>query len=244
MRETPTKPKRFYEAATVLPESAGFVLTLDGRPARTPAKAPLVLATEALGEAVAAEWNAQGEFIDPATMPLTRIANSAIDGVSREMDAVRAEIARYAGSDLVMYRAGDPEALVAEQGQAWDPILDWAHRTLGARFVLSQGVTFVEQPEASLARIRETLARETSPFRLAALHVLTTLSGSVLLALMVATGAIEADAAWRAAHVDEFHQESRWGVDAEAIGRRTKREAEFQAATRILALTPFPAVDR
>lgn len=237
MRETPAKPKRFYEAAAARPEAGGFVLTLDGRPARTPSKAPLVLPTEALGEAVAAEWNQQGEFIDPASMPLTRIANSAIDGVAREMDAVRAEIARYAGSDLVMYRAGDPDALVAEQGAAWDPILDWAHREHGARFLLSQGVTFVDQPETSLARIREALARETSPFRLAALHVLTTLSGSVLLALMIAAGAIEADTAWRAAHVDELHQESRWGTDAEATERRAKRETEFQAATRILALT-------
>lgn len=237
MPDVPNRPKRFYETATAEPIADGYVLTLDGRPARTPAKNPLVLPTQALGEAVAAEWAAQGEAIDPASMPLTRIANSAIDGVAREIDAVRAELARYAGSDLVMYRAGEPEALVEGQAAAWDPILAWAHGTLGARFLLSEGVSFVTQPETSLARVRDALGRETSPFRLAALHVLTTLSGSVLLALMLADGAIGTDEAWQAAHADELFQESRWGLDDEAAERRAKREVEFRAAARVLELT-------
>lgn len=238
MADKPTKPKRFYKEAAAAQGPNGFVLTLDGRAARTPGKAPLALPTQALGDAVAAEWSAQGETIDPATMPLTRIANSAIDGVAREMEAVRAELLRYAGSDLVMYRAGGPEGLVQAQADAWDPVLTWAHKTLGARFVLSQGVTFVEQPETSLVRIGAVLERETSPFRLAALHVMTTLSGSVLLALMHAAGAIDAALAWRAAHADELFQESRWGVDAEAAERRVRRETEFQAAAQVLELSP------
>ncbi|HMO28212.1 ATP12 family protein [Enterovirga sp.] len=237
MREPVAKPKRFYREAKAEAGLDGHVLMLDGRPARTPAKNPLALPTRALGEAVAAEWAAQGETIDPSSMPLTRFANSAIDGVARDMAAVRAELARYAGSDLVMYRADAPEGLVRAQAEAWDPVLDWARESLGARFVLSEGVTFVAQPETSLARVSAALEGETSPFRLAALHVMTTLSGSVLLALMHEAGAISAEAAWRAAHVDEFFQEILWGLDAEAAERRSRREAEFLAASRILALS-------
>lgn len=232
----PPKTKRFYKEASVEKRPEGHVLTLDGRPARTPARNLLALPTQALGEAVAAEWAAQGEAIDPAAMPLTKLANSAIDGVAREMDAVRAELARYAGSDLVMYRADGPDGLVEAQTKAWDPVLNWTREAHDARFILSEGVTFVEQPETSLARIRAALDQETSPFRLAALHVLTTLSGSLLLALMHEGGGIAADEAWRAAHVDELFQESRWGLDAEATERRTRREAEFQAAARMLEL--------
>lgn len=238
MADPPARPKRFYREAGLEATPGGFVLTLDGRPARTPARAPLALPTRALGEAVAAEWAAQGETIDPSTMPLTRLANSTIDGVAREPEAVRAELARYAGSDLVLYRADGPEGLVEAQAQAWDPVLDWVHEALGARFVLSEGVTFVAQPETSLARVRAVLEAETSPFRLAALHVMTTLSGSVLVALMQAAGAVDAEAAWEAAHVDETFQEARWGLDAEAAERRARRKAEFMAAARMLALTP------
>lgn len=231
------KPRRFYRTASAEPAGDGtFVLRLDGRPARTPARAPLALPTAALGEAVAVEWREQGERIDPATMPLTRLANTAIDGISRETEAVRADIARYAGSDLVAYRAGAPERLVAEQAAAWDPVLDWAQAALGARFVPSEGVMFVEQPETSLERVRERLARERSPFRLGALHVMTTLTGSLLLALMHADGALSADAAWAAAHVDELFQESQWGQDSEAAARRDARRSEFEAASRLLDL--------
>ena len=230
------KPKRFYRSAGVEPSEGGFVLTLDGRPARTPARAPLRLPTRALGEAVAAEWDGQGDTIEPASMPLTKLANTAIDGVSKEMDAVRADLARYAGSDLVAYRAGEPDRLVAEQALAWDPVLAFAREELGARFILSEGVTFVTQPEASLEQVRERLAAETSPFALAALHVMTTLTGSVLLALMHAGGRLSGEAAWEAAHVDERYQESRWGQDSEAVARREARRAEFEAASRLYRL--------
>lgn len=237
MSERRVGPRRFFERAEIEREGEGFRLALDGRPARTPGRALLVLPNAALGAAVAAEWNAQEAVIDPATMPLTRLANTALDGVAPVHDAVRDDLARFAGSDLVVYRAGEPDALVAEQARAWDPVLDWARTELGARFVLSEGITFVEQPPLSLERIRDRLAAETSPFRLAALHVLTTLSGSVLIALMHANGALDADAAWQAAHVDELFQESRWGADTEATARRSQRRAEFGVASRMLDLS-------
>ncbi|HEY0354359.1 MAG TPA: ATP12 family protein, partial [Enterovirga sp.] len=190
-----------------------------------------------LGEALAAEWNAQGETIDPASMPLTKLANTAIDGVAAETEAVRADIARYAGSDLVYYRAGEPDGLVRAQEAAWDPVLAWARDALGAMLVTSVGITFVQQPEIALARIRAVLEDEQSPLALAALHVMTTLTGSVLIALMHAAGAIDAERAWDVAHVDEHHQESFWGEDLEAAQRRERRQAEFRAASSFLALS-------
>ena len=236
MPEPASPIRRFYRAAAFEPAPDGFVLTLDGRPARTPGRAPLVLPKAALAEAVAREWHSQEGAIVPASMPITRLANSAIDGVAREVAAVRAEIARYAGSDLVVYRAGDPAGLVAAQSEAWDPVLAWADSRLGARFVRREGLMFVEQPPASLSRVRERLERISSPFALAALHVMTTLTGSALIALMVAAGALGPDEAWQAAHVDELFQESRWGADEEATARRTARERDFRAAATVLAL--------
>lgn len=237
MSKRPAGPRRFFERAEIEPDGEEFRLALDGRPARTPGRALLHLPNAALGAAVAEEWNAQGSVIDPATMPLTRLANSAIDGVAPAPEAVCDDLARFAASDLVIYRAGEPDALVAEQEKAWTPIVDWARTDLGARFVLSEGITFVEQPAPSLVRVRDRLVAETSPFRLVALHVVTTLSGSVLLALMHAARAIGADAAWDAAHVDELFQESRWGADADALARRDARRAEFGVASRMLDLT-------
>ncbi len=228
--------KRFYKQAGFEAGEGGFALTLDGRKARTPGRAPLALPTRPLAEAVAAEWEAQGDSVDPTTMPLTRLANSTIDGVAPRAEEVRADLVRYAGSDLVVYRAAEPEKLVTEQAAAWDPIHAWAHDELGAHFVLSEGVMFVEQPEGALSAIRAELARESSPFALAALHVMTTLTGSVLIALMHAAGRLSVEEAWRAAHADEFFQESRWGEDYEAAERRSRREAEFRAASRFLAL--------
>jgi chaperone required for assembly of F1-ATPase len=213
------------------------VLTLDGRPARTPARNPIAVPTRALGEALAAEWQAQADVIDPAAMPLTRLVNSAIDGVAGSMAEVAADIAKYAGSDLIVYRAGEPERLVVEQAEAWDPILAWAYAELGAQFILSEGVTFVAQPETAVAALQARIAEERSPFRLAALHVMTTLTGSALLALAHAAGRLTAAEAWAAAHVDERFQERVWGEDEEAMQRRARREAEFLAASLVYALS-------
>lgn len=229
-------PRRFYERAGVEPRDGGFALVLDARPARTPGRNPLAAPTRALGEAIAAEWAAQGETIDPGSMPITRIVNSAIDGVAREREAVRAEIAKYAGSDLVCYRAGEPERLVAAQNAAWGPVLAFARESLGARFALAEGVMFVDQPPEAIAAIEARLAREACAFRIAALHVMTTLTGSALIALAAADGALDGEEAWRAAHVDEIAQESVWGEDAQALARRTARKREFDAALMVWTL--------
>jgi chaperone required for assembly of F1-ATPase len=228
--------RRFYKEAGIAEGEGGFALTLDGRQARTPGRAPLALPTRPLAEAVAAEWEAQGASIDPTSMPLTRLANSTIDGVAPRLVEVRDDLVRYAGSDLVFYRAAEPEKLVAEQAAAWDPVHAYARDSLGAHFVLSEGVMFVEQPEEAIAAIRREIEREPSPFAIAALHVMTTLTGSVLMALMHAAGRLSAEDAWRAAHADELFQESRWGEDYEALQRRQGREAEFRAASRFLGL--------
>ena len=234
-------PKRFYKQATAEPRDGAFALLLDGRPARTPARAALSLPTRAAAEAIAAEWAAQGEFIDPASMPMTRLVNSAIDGVSRAMAETAAEVVKFAGSDLVCYRAGEPDKLAIAQAQAWNPALDFARDKLGARLVLAEGVMFVAQPEEALAAVARAVeaiadAGMAGPLRLAALNVMTSLTGSAVLALAVAQGAMSAEEAWRAAHVDEDFQIQAWGADAEAAERRERRWLDMQAAARLCAL--------
>jgi chaperone required for assembly of F1-ATPase len=202
---------------------------------RTPAKAELAVPTRALAEAIAAEWEGQAERIDAATMPLTRLVNTAIDGVAARMSQVQADIAAFAMSDLVCYRADEPEPLVQRQRQHWDPVLAWAREALGARFEVATGLMPVAQPEQTRAAVAASL-EGLDAFRLAALHVMTTLTGSALLALAHARGALTAEAAWAAAHVDEDFQISQWGEDTEAAARRARRWAEMQAASRLLAL--------
>ncbi|WP_029029247.1 ATP12 family chaperone protein [Salinarimonas rosea] len=227
----PELPRRFYERASAEPHpDGGFALHLDGRPAKTPGKRALRAPSRGAGDALAAEWQAQGERIDPTAMPLTRLLNVAIDAVGAAMEPVAEEIVKYAGSDLVCYRAGDPEALVAAQARAWDPVLAFVRERLGARFLLAEGVMFVEQPREALDAVAERVSRETSPFALAALSVMTTLTGSALIALAVADGALAPDEAWEAAHADELHQERVWGADAIAVERREARRREFEAA--------------
>ena len=232
----PPPPKRFYKQAGVDEREGVFHLSLDGRHARTPARHPLAVPTRALAEAVAAEWDRQGDTIDPTAMPVTRIVNSAIDGVSARTAEVVADIAKYAGSDLTCYRAGEPERLARAQDTAWRPVLDWAKETHGARFNLAEGVIHVAQPEEAVAAVRRAVERIDSPFALAALHVMTTLTGSVLIALAHASGAIDVDQAWAAAHVDEVFQESLWGEDYEAMERRKRREGDFRAASEVYRL--------
>lgn len=232
----PALPKRFYKQAGVEERDGLFVLTLDGRPAKTPAKQPLGVPSRPLAEALAEEWAGQGSEIDPAAMPVTRIVNSAIDGVAARRTEVVDDLVRYAGSDLVYYRAGEPARLANAQEAAWKPVLDWAREVHGARFALAEGVMHVAQPEEALSAIRRAIEAVESPFALAALHVMTTLSGSVLIALAHAAGRLSAAEAWAAAHVDELYQESVWGEDAEAMERRRRREADFLAASRIFHL--------
>ena len=232
----PELPKRFYKSAEAAREEDGYTVHLDGRPVRTPAKTPLNVPSEALALALAAEWNAQAEVIDPASMPLTRIVNSTIDGVARDVDAVREEIVRYSGSDLICYRADSPERLVERQRLNWDPILDWTSTELGAEFLATEGIQFVEQPEASREVIRATLSK-LNEFQVAGLSVVTTLTGSALIALAVLKGRLDSAEAWRLAHVDEDWNIELWGEDEEARKRGEGRVKEMEAAVRLIALT-------
>jgi chaperone required for assembly of F1-ATPase len=234
-----TLPKRFYKEASAAERDGAFALLLDGRPARTPTRNALALPSRAAGEALAAEWARQDGLIDPASMPLTRISNSAIDGVAQNFDATAADIARYGGSDLVCYRAGGPEALTRAQAAHWDPILDYAREKLGARLICAEGVNHVEQPEPARRAIAGAVRRiagegPAAPFALAALHVMTTLTGSALLALAVADGVLTPAEAWAAAHVDEDFQARVWGADEEALARRARRWADMEAAALLL----------
>jgi chaperone required for assembly of F1-ATPase len=230
----PELPRRFYKEAQAVEEDGRYQLRLDGRPARTPARNPLAVPSRRLAAALEEEWRRQAEWIDPATMPVTRLANSAIDGVAPHMAAVRAEVLGYAGSDLLCYRAGEPAGLAERQARQWDPVLAWAERRLAARFALAEGVMHVAQPAETLDAFDAALARFDEAFRLAALHVATTLTGSALLALALGEGAIAVEEAWAAAHVDEDWNMERWGEDAEALARRARRFEEFRAAALAL----------
>ena len=233
--------KRFYATAAVAPHDDGFAVMLDGRPLLTPAKARLSLPTRAAAEAIAGEWLAQGEEIDPAEMPLTRIVNSAIDGVARTMEAVAEDIVKYAGTDLVCYRAEGPDSLVKAQAEAWNPVLAFAAADMGARFLCAEGITHVAQPESSMAAVRAKLGRVTgtgaaAPVALACLSVMTGLTGSLLIVLARVSGAMSLAQAWAAAHVDEDFQMRLWGADQEAMDRRARRFAEMAAADRLWQL--------
>jgi len=229
-------PKRFYTDVAVSDEGSGAGLLLDGKPVRTPGKVPLMVPTKRLAEAIAEEWRAQSEQIDPRTMPLTKLANSAIDGVEGHTEAVSDDIMAHAGADLLCYRASGPEGLLAAQAAHWDPIVAWAKEVLDAPLNLAEGIVHVAQPDASLTAIRKAL-EGLDAFGLAALHVMTALTGSALLALAVAKKRLEPEAAWDAAHVDEDFQISQWGEDAEAKDRRAARKRDFDAAARTLELS-------
>jgi chaperone required for assembly of F1-ATPase len=228
-------PKRFYKEVTTKSEGEGVSVRLDGKPVRTPAKAPLILPNTALAEAVAAEWRAQGERIDPETMPLTKLADSTIDGVRGREDAVLGDILRYAGSDLVCYRAEGPPGLAVAQAKHWDPMLDFAKDRLAAPLRLAQGVVPAEQPPASLDAIKGRL-QTFDAWELGALHALTGVAGSALLALAVALKHLSPEQAWEVAHVDEDWQISQWGQDEEARIKRANRWRDFAAAAHMLKL--------
>lgn len=230
-------PKRFYTNAAAGPEAAGgFPILLDGRSAKTPRRSVLQLPTLALGQAVAAEWQAQTQQINPALMPLTRLANTAIDGVTGRETDVRVDIVEYSGSDLVCYRAESPEALVRRQAERWDPVLAWAQDRLGVALRTASGLMPVKQPP-TVATAFAGAIQPLEAFQLTGLHVMTTLMGSAMLALAVLEGHLTADAAWTAAHVDEDWQIAQWGGDAEAETRRARRWTEMSAASRMLQLS-------
>ncbi|EGP06732.1 ATPase [Bradyrhizobiaceae bacterium SG-6C] len=224
--------KKFYTSAGVAEGPGGFGVTLDGKQVRTPGKNLLAAPTRDLAEAIAAEWDAQGENIDPMSMPLTRLANSVIDGVAANVQAVADDAAKYLETDLLFYRAGFPDALVARQAEHWDPVLRWAADSLGAHFILGEGVVHVRQPETAVAAARAALPSEAWPA--GAFHVVTTMTGSALLALALKHGILDGSQVWAAAHVDEDWNSEKWGADEEVAARRASKFRDFEAAVRVL----------
>jgi chaperone required for assembly of F1-ATPase len=224
--------KRFYARAGIAETPGGFAITLDDKPVRTPSRHQMAVPSREIAEAIAAEWDAQKEIIDPVTMPVTRLANSVIDAVAERVEAVADDIAKYFQSDMLFYRAGHPAELVANEAAHWDPVLFWAADTLGAHFILAEGIVHVRQPDQAVAAARAVLPDD--PWSVAALHVVTTLTGSALLALALLRGALDEDQVWAAAHVDEDWNIQQWGVDEEVAARRLARFLDFRAATSVL----------
>lgn len=224
------KAKRFWKQAVAEACDGGFTVKLDGRAVKTPARRPLVLPSLAMAQAVAAEWDAQQGLVKPETMPVTRAANSALDKVSEQFTEVADLLAAYGASDLLCYRATDPAELIARQGAAWDPLLDWSATALNAPLLSTQGVVHIAQPEASIARL-SALVHGFTPFQLAAVHDLIAISGSLVLALAVTQGRISVEQAWDLSRIDETWQNELWGVDDDAAALESlKRQALIEAA--------------
>lgn len=224
-------PKRFYKEVAIGEDAGRFTIELDGRTVKTPAKKLLSLPTRAAAELVAREWQDQVDVINPGTMPITRLVNSALDGVANELDAVLEDIVKYAGTDLLCYRADTPQSLIDAQAGKWDPVLYWAADTLGARFILAQGIIHQEQPAPAIAAFAKALGKYRDPLAVGALHTITSLTGSALLALALAEGRLTAEEAWTAAHADEDWNIEQWGSDAEAEARRAHRWQDMKASS-------------
>lgn len=223
--------KRFWKQVDI--DNRG--IALDGRPVRTPGRTPLVLPTEALAEAVAEEWRAVGETIDPRTMPLTGLSNAAIDRIAPDRERFAAGLAAYGESDLLYYRADMPEPLVDRQVAHWDPLLDWARGRYDVHFETATGVMHKAQPEATVTRLSDAVAA-LDPFRLAGLSPLVTVSGSLVAALALLEGAADPETIWTAAQVDEAWQAEMWGEDELATKARDAKRADFDAGVRFLSL--------
>jgi chaperone required for assembly of F1-ATPase len=226
-------PKRFYKTVTISEGDEGFAIELDGKAVRTPARHKLTVSTQTLAELVAAEWQAQTDVIDPATMPVTRLVNTALDGVATDTQAVFEDILRFSTSDMLCYRAEGPEALVQRQTERWDPVLDWAANELGARFILVEGVMHHEQPRDAISAFSAALRKHDDATKLTALHTITTLTGSALLALAFAERLLPPDEIWSLAHLDEDWTIEHWGSDEEAEQRRAQRFTDFKAAVDV-----------
>ncbi len=227
--------KRFWREALAVETETGFGVTLDGRPLNTPAKAPVVVPGRALAEALAEEWAAVGEEVDPRGMRLTRAVNVTIDRVAEARDEVVEHLAGYGATDLICYRAPHPTELVAREAAAWDPLLAWAAGRYGARLETGQGVIHVAQPEAALAALARAVSRQ-DPWQLTALSDLVTLSGSLVIGLAIAEGRLGAEEGWAAGRIDEDWNVEQWGEDAEAAAEDAVRRADFLSAARLLRL--------
>lgn len=228
--------KRFWTDAAVANDVAGFAIQLDGRPVRTPARASLLVPSRALAEAIAGEWQAQGEEVDPRRMPLTGLANAAIDHAATDPAAFAATLTPFAATDLLCYRDDREAELAAEQAAAWNPLLAWAEARYGVEFTLASGVMHVAQPAATIAALQAAL-HALPPFRLAAMAPLVTISGSLVAALAVEAGARDAAELWPIICLDQLYQERRWGADALAQAQRAAHERDWLNAARFLGLT-------
>lgn len=227
--------KRFYKLAEVQPAEGGFAIMLDGRGMRTPARAPLIVPTRALAEAMAAEWNAQGADLDIGAMVATGLANATIDQIAPDPAGFGKGLAAYGESDLLCYRAEGPDSLVAAQQIAWNPLLDWAERRYDVTFVLARGILFEAQPAGTITRLAQAVAA-CDPFLLGALSTLVTMSGSLVIGLAVLENAFPVGRLWDAAELDEIYQAGQWGEDELAAARRAARRVEFSAAARFARL--------
>lgn len=227
--------KRFWKEARVEQVEGGWLVRLDERPVRTPARRLCVVPLAGMADGIAAEWNAQGERIDPLSMPLTRAASTSLDRVMPEVEGVCRTVAGYGGTDLLCYRASEPAALAGRQADGWDPVLQWAAEVLGARLVVGEGVMHVAQPPESVARLAAEV-EALDPWELTALSELTTLSGSLVLALAVFHGRLTAEDAWSLSRIDELWNIEQWGEDEEAALQAERRRADFMAAAELLRL--------
>jgi chaperone required for assembly of F1-ATPase len=231
----PEALRRRYKTVAVEPDPPGFAIALDGKRAQTPAKRPLVLPREALAQAIALEWEAQGARLDPTTMPMTRLASIALDLVAPRMEEVAANVSKYAETDLLCYRAAAPPELVLRQHAAWQPVLDWAAERYAAPLELAAGIVPRAQPEASLRALRAAVAAH-DPWHLSALNLATGALGSLLLALALAERRLDAEAAFAASVLDETFEIEQWGEDAEQMRRRQGLREDIAAALRFFAL--------
>jgi chaperone required for assembly of F1-ATPase len=236
----PQLPKRFYKQVSISEEArvgdespnvkVGFGIHLDGREVKTPARNPLRLPNQPSAKIIAAEWEAQEELIDAATMPATRLVNTAIDGIAADPQAVLEDMLKFAGSDLICYRASSSPDLIELQNNEWDPVLDWIGEEFGARFETTRSLIQIEQPKEAITSISVALRRWQDPISIGSLHTFTTLTGSIFLALAIASAQYTAEQAWKIAHVDEDWNISTWGEDYEAKKRRDNRWKELEAA--------------
>ncbi|MBW0145747.1 ATP12 family chaperone protein [Sphingomicrobium clamense] len=227
--------KRFWKEAAVERVADGWTVKLDGRGIKTPARADLVVPSEALAAAIAAEWDAVEEEVDPKAMPMTGFANAAIDRIGPGREAFAADLAKYGAGELCCYRADYPDALCEVQCAAWDPLLDWAAKRYDVSFETTSGIMHVDQPEATVERLKAAVMA-LDPFRLAGLSPMVTIGGSLVAALAVLEGEIDAEAAWDAVEVDSLHQREQWGADAEAEARDEGRKRDFLDGARLLSL--------
>jgi chaperone required for assembly of F1-ATPase len=222
--------KRFYKVVSVVEQGGHHVVLLDGKPVKTPARKDLAFPTAHAAQLVAAEFAAQNTEINPIKMPYTRLANTAIDGVSQEIDALVEDIKRFCGNDLICYRADSPDGLVLRQTDAWDKYLDWIKAEFGVRLNMTEGVMHVQQSPSSIEAFGKSLVRYKDAFSLSCLHAMTTLLGSAVMALSIAEAKYEPEQVWADAHVDEDWTSDNWGTDTEAMQRRDARWIEMNAA--------------